>query len=64
MANIVIKDLQDNIELDRKAMRAITGGHSGNRRGFVRHPSHFFHNPQTFNELRLIPDSMSSVGGR
>ncbi|WP_019142891.1 hypothetical protein [Noviherbaspirillum massiliense] len=26
MANIVIKDLPDSIELDREAMRAITGG--------------------------------------
>jgi hypothetical protein len=26
MASIVIKDLSDNLELDRKAMRAITGG--------------------------------------
>jgi hypothetical protein len=26
MAGIVIKDLSDNLELDRKAMQAITGG--------------------------------------
>jgi hypothetical protein len=26
MGTIVIKDLSDNLELDRKAMRAITGG--------------------------------------
>jgi hypothetical protein len=26
MANIVIKDLSDNLELDRKAMQAISGG--------------------------------------
>jgi hypothetical protein len=26
MASIVIKDLSDNLELDRKAMRAISGG--------------------------------------
>jgi hypothetical protein len=26
MGNIVIKDLSENLDLDRKAMRAITGG--------------------------------------
>jgi hypothetical protein len=26
MANIVIKDLSENLDLDRKAMQAITGG--------------------------------------
>lgn len=62
MANIVIKDLNDNTELDRKAMRAITGGHSGNRMGIGRQPSSFFHKPQTFNELSLMPDSMRLPG--
>lgn len=35
MATISIKDLPENVELDRQAMRAIAGGaRSGGRRGF------------------------------
>lgn len=34
MAHIVIKDLSDNLELDRKAMQAISGG--ARRRSQVR----------------------------
>jgi hypothetical protein len=31
MARIVIKDLKESVELDREAMRQITGGRSGLR---------------------------------
>jgi len=55
MANIVIKDLTENVELDRKAMRSITGGNSGPRTGVPSYHSSFFQKPMTFNELKLIP---------
>ncbi len=62
MANLVIKDLTENVDLDRKAMRAITGGKSGSRVGIPSYNSSFFNNPLAFNELRLIPDSLSKRG--
>jgi len=55
MANIVIKDLKENIELDSKAMRAITGGKSGTIRNTLAHPSSSFSNPMSFSGLRLLP---------
>ena len=66
MANIVIKDLKENIELDRKAMRAISGGKSGSTFSKARacHSS-VFSNPLSFNRLRLLPgnpDAFDSTG--
>jgi hypothetical protein len=59
MANIVIKDLKENIELDRKAMRAITGGGTGQRLGIPSYHSSYFQKPVTFNDLRLMPGGLS-----
>ena len=55
MANIVIKDLQENMELDRKAMRAITVGRSTQRMGMHAYHSSYFQKPATFNDLSLVP---------
>jgi len=55
MAKLIIKDLTENVELDRKAMRAITGGKSGPRVGMPSYNSSFFQNPLSFNQLKLIP---------
>lgn len=55
MANIVIKDLKENIELDRKAMRAITGGKSGTFSSASAYHSSTFFNPLSFSSLRLFP---------
>ena len=55
MANIVIKDLQENTELDRKAMRAITGGRSTQRLGVPSYHSSYFQKPESFNNMRLAP---------
>lgn len=63
MANLVIKDLLENVELDKKAMRAITGGKSGPRVGMPSYNSSFFQNPLAFNELKLVPGSTSRRGG-
>lgn len=60
MANIVIKDLKENIELDRKAMRAITGGKSGLFRSTLANHSS---NPFSFNGLRLLPGNPEAQGG-
>jgi hypothetical protein len=54
MANIVIKDLKENIALDRKAMRAITGGKSGTFSNAPAHHSNTFCNPLSFNSLKLF----------
>lgn len=62
MANIIIKDLTENVELDRKAMRSITGGYSGQRMGMPAYHTSFFQKPLTFNELKLIPGSMDMRG--
>ena len=35
MAHIVINDLEENVELDRAAMRRITGGRSGQQQSAV-----------------------------
>ncbi len=64
MANLIIKDLIENVELDRKAMRAITGGKSGPRIGMPAYNSSFFQNSLSFNTLKLIPDSMDPHGTR
>lgn len=58
MANIVIKDLTENVELDRKAMRSITGGKStGPRMGVPPYRSSLFNNPLSFYQLRINPGS-------
>jgi len=62
MASIVIKDLQENIELDRKAMRAITGGKSGTLGSPLTHTTSSFSNPLSFNSLRLLPGNTPHFG--
>ena len=62
MANIVIKDLKENVELDRKAMRAITGGSSGQRVGIPCYHSSYFQKPATFNDLRIMPGGIGISG--
>jgi hypothetical protein len=52
MATIVIKDLNQNVDLDRKAMRAITGGRSGSYLGMPGHHSGSFQNPLSFNTFK------------
>jgi len=52
MATIVVKDLNESIELDSKAMRAVTGGRSESYLGMLRHPSSSFQNPLSFSELK------------
>lgn len=54
MSNIVIKDLPESIELDRQAMRAISGGKSGPL-GTSPYRSSFFQNPLEFADLKLVP---------
>ena len=54
MANIVIKDLKESVELDRKAMRAITGGRSKQRlSGIPSIQSDLFRKPTSFDYFRL-----------
>lgn len=57
MATLVVKDLVENAELDRKAMRTITGGGVGPRVGVPRHHSGYFQNPLAFDVVRLFPGS-------
>ena len=64
MANIVIKDLPENTELDRKAMRAITGGRSTQRLGMPAYHSSYFHKPESFNNLRLTPGTLITSENR
>jgi hypothetical protein len=45
MAKIVVKDLDENLELDRKAMRAITGGRSLSRLALPPYQSGYFQKP-------------------
>lgn len=55
MANIVVKDLKENAELDRAAMRAIVGGNAGPNLGLaLAQPGHF-QNPMSFGAPRLVP---------
>lgn len=58
MANIVIKDLKENVELDRKAMRQISGGKSGLHSSSP-YRSSFFQNPLSFNALDQAPLNFS-----
>lgn len=55
MAQIIVKDLMENSELDRKAMRAIVGGKSGPRLGIAPMPSGCFQNPLSFGSVSLLP---------
>ena len=57
MANIVINDLTENTDLDRKAMRTITGGKSSQRLGVTARPTSTFNNPLSFSPVRLTPGS-------
>jgi len=54
MAKIVIKDLTENRELDRKAMRAITGGKSGAWMGSIPVQTSTFRYPATGAGLNLF----------
>jgi len=54
MASIVIKDLPVNIELDRQAMRAISGGQATLRPGSSGYRSSFFQNPLTLDAPKLL----------
>jgi hypothetical protein len=54
MATIVIKDLNQNVDLDRKAMRAVTGGRSGSYLGIPGPHSNHFQNPISFNVFKPI----------
>lgn len=64
MANIVIKDLTENTELDRKAMRSITGGKAtGPRMGAPTYQSNFFNNPLSFSQVRFAPGSQDHNSG-
>ena len=54
MATIVIKDLSESIDLDRKAMREIAGGRAGTRMHLPTQRSAFFQHPQTGVGLRLV----------
>ena len=54
MASIVISDLTESIELDRKALREITGGWSGPRMKLPAYRSSVFQPPQSTLDLKLI----------
>ena len=54
MATIVVQDLKQNVELDRKAMRAVTGGRSGSPLGMPRHHSGHFQKPLSFSEFKPL----------
>ena len=60
MACIVIKDLKENVELDREAMRQIIGGRSGQhlnlnklKKGILTYESTLFQKPTTFDHFSL-----------
>ncbi len=54
MATIVVKDLTENVELDRKAMRKISGGKAG-LHSSAAYRSNFFKNPLSFSALNPLP---------
>ena len=54
MATIVVKDLNQSDELDRKAMREITGGRSGGYLSTPGHPSGFFQKPLLFSDFKPL----------
>jgi len=54
MARIVIKDLKESVELDREAMRQITGGQSRqhlNLKGSHTYESTLFEKPTAFDHI-------------
>jgi hypothetical protein len=54
MARIVIKDLKESVELDRAAMRQITGGWSRQRlSGLPGYESSLFQKPAPFDHFNL-----------
>ena len=54
MARIVIKDLKESVELDRQAMREITGGSTRQRlSGIPGFQSSFFQKPTSFDYFKL-----------
>lgn len=54
MAHIVIKDLKESVELDRAAMRQITGGWSRQRlSGLPDYESSIFQKPAPFDHFNL-----------
>lgn len=54
MARIVIKDLKESVELDRAAMRQITGGWSRQRLSAIpNYQSNFFQKPTSFDHFNL-----------
>lgn len=54
MARIVIKDLEESVELDRKAMREITGGWSRQQLSAIPgYQSGLFQNPTSFDYFKL-----------
>ena len=56
MARIVIKDLKESVELDRAAMRQITGGWSRQRLSGIPIPtcqSSLFEKPTSFDNFNL-----------
>jgi hypothetical protein len=54
MASIVIKDLSESIDLDRKAMREIAGGWAGTRMKLPTQRSTYFQHPQSGIGLKLV----------
>ena len=54
MAKIVVKDLDQSIELDRKAMQSITGGRSGSAFGMSGYHSGLFQKPQSFSDFKPL----------
>jgi len=56
MANLVVKDLKENVELDREAMRAVTGGRtSAPSLGMAAAHTGHFQNPLSFGAPSLMP---------
>ena len=53
MARIVIKDLKESVELDRQAMREITGGSSRQRLSGIPSCSSLFERPTSFDYFKL-----------
>jgi hypothetical protein len=54
MAHIVIKDLKESVELDRAAMRQITGGRSRQRLSSLPgYESSLFQKPAPFDHFNL-----------
>jgi len=54
MAHIVIKDLKESVELDRAAMRRITGGwHRQRLSGLPGYESSLFQKPAPFDYFNL-----------